>query len=80
MEAARVELLRNKYTPNATFGKLIVYGKTRESAIARMKTALNEIGIEGIKTNVALQQDIIDDANFQTGGTNIHYLEKKLGL
>jgi acetyl-CoA carboxylase biotin carboxylase subunit len=65
---------------DSLIGKLIVYGKTRESAIARMKTALNEIGIEGIKTNVALQQDIIDDANFQTGGTNIHYLEKKLGL
>ena len=65
---------------DSLIGKLIVYGKTRESAIARMKTALNEIGIEGIKTNVALQQDIIDDANFQAGGTNIHYLEKKLGL
>lgn len=65
---------------DSLIGKLIVYGKTRDSAIARMKTALNEIGIEGIKTNVALQQDIIDDANFQTGGTNIHYLEKKLGL
>lgn len=65
---------------DSLIGKLIVYGKTRESAIARMKTALNEIGIEGIKTNVALQQDIIDDAHFQTGGTNIHYLEKKLGL
>ncbi|OUR72501.1 acetyl-CoA carboxylase biotin carboxylase subunit [Methylophaga sp. 41_12_T18] len=65
---------------DSLIAKLIVYGKTRESAIARMKTALNEIGIEGIKTNVALQQDIIGDANFQSGGTNIHYLEKKLGL
>jgi len=65
---------------DSLIAKLIVYGKTRESAIARMQTALNEIGIEGIKTNVALQQDIIGDANFQTGGTNIHYLEKKLGL
>ena len=45
-----------------------------------MRTALNEIGIEGIKTNVALQQDILNDLNFQAGGTNIHYLEKKLGL
>jgi len=65
---------------DSLIAKLIVYGKTRDSAIARMQTALNEIGIEGIKTNVALQQDIIGDANFQTGGTNIHYLEKKLGL
>ncbi len=65
---------------DSLIGKLIVYGKTRESAIARMKTALDEMGIEGIKTNVALQQSIMDDTHFQTGGTNIHYLEKKLGL
>jgi acetyl-CoA carboxylase, biotin carboxylase subunit len=65
---------------DSLIGKLIVYGNTRESAMARMRTALHEIGIEGIKTNVALQQDILNDANFQEGGTNIHYLEKKLGL
>lgn len=60
--------------------KLIAYGNDRASAIARMKTALNEIGIDGIKTNVALQQKIMDDTHFQAGGANIHYLEKKLGL
>ncbi len=65
---------------DSLIGKLIVYGKTRDSAIARMRTALHEIGIEGIKTNVPLQEDIINDTHFQTGGTNIHYLEKKLGL
>ncbi|NOQ82054.1 MAG: acetyl-CoA carboxylase biotin carboxylase subunit [Methylophaga sp.] len=65
---------------DSMIGKLISHGPTRESAIARMLTALSEIGIEGIKTNVALQQDIMNDANFQEGGTNIHYLEKKLGL
>lgn len=65
---------------DSLIGKLIAYGNTRESAIARMRTALKEIGIEGIKTNVALQRDIMDDAHFQKGGTNIHYLEKKLGL
>ena len=65
---------------DSMIGKLISYGPTRESAIARMLTALNEIGIDGIKTNVALQQDIMNDPNFQEGGTNIHYLEKKLGL
>lgn len=65
---------------DSLIGKLIVYGKTRASAIARMKTALHEIGIDGIKTNVALQQDIMNDTHFQEGGTNIHYLEKKLGL
>jgi len=65
---------------DSMIGKLISHGPTRESAIARMLTALSEIGIDGIKTNVALQQDIMNDANFQEGGTNIHYLEKKLGL
>ena len=65
---------------DSMIGKLIAHGPTRESAIARMLTALSEIGIEGIKTNVALQQDIMNDTNFQQGGTNIHYLEKKLGL
>ena len=61
-------------------GKLITYGNTRESAIARMNGALSEIVIEGIKTNIDLQKDIISDGNFARGGTNIHYLEKKLGI
>ncbi len=65
---------------DSMIGKLIAHGPTRNSAIARMLTALSEIGIEGIKTNVALQQYIMKDSNFQEGGTNIHYLEKKLGL
>ena len=45
-----------------------------------MRSALSEIVVDGIKTNVPLHQDIINDANFQKGGVNIHYLEKKLGL
>ena len=61
-------------------GKLITYGETREVAIARMKNALAELIIDGIKTNIELQQRIMNDENFQIGGTNIHYLEKKLGL
>ncbi|WP_438970754.1 acetyl-CoA carboxylase biotin carboxylase subunit [Methylophaga sp.] len=71
-----------KVPPNydSLVGKLIAYGKDRDSAIARMQTALKEIAIEGIKTNVELQRDIMADTHFQTGGTNIHYLEKKLGL
>jgi len=59
---------------DSLIGKMIAYGKTRDIAIARMQTALKEIGIEGIKTNVELQRDIMDDTHFQTGGTNIHYL------
>jgi acetyl-CoA carboxylase biotin carboxylase subunit len=65
---------------DSMIGKLITYGTTRDIAIARMRTALNEIIIEGIKTNIPLQQDLCSDAAFIKGGTNIHYLEKKLGL
>ena len=61
-------------------GKLITYGSTRESAIARMNGALSEIVIEGIKTNIDLQKEILSDGNFGAGGTDIHYLEKKLGI
>jgi acetyl-CoA carboxylase biotin carboxylase subunit len=59
-------------------GKLIVHGDTREQALARMRTALAEIAIEGIKTNVPLHRELMVDANFETGGTNIHYLESWL--
>ncbi|KOO11823.1 hypothetical protein AKJ18_27145 [Vibrio xuii] len=61
-------------------GKLITFGENRDVAIARMKNALGEMIVEGIKTNVPLQVTIMNDENFQHGGTNIHYLEKKLGL
>jgi acetyl-CoA carboxylase biotin carboxylase subunit len=65
---------------DSMIGKLITWGNTRESAIARMNGALSEIVIEGINTNIDLQKEILSDANFAVGGTNIHYLEKKLGL
>ena len=65
---------------DSMIGKLITYGITRESAIARMSGALSEIIIDGINTNIELQRDILADANFQAGGMDIHYLEKKLGI
>jgi len=65
---------------DSMIGKLIAYGDTRESALRRMRMALSEIVIEGIKTNIPLHCDLLDDSAFQAGGTNIHYLEKKLGL
>ncbi len=65
---------------DSMIGKLITHGDTRESAIARMQGALSEIIIDGIRTNIDLQRDIISDGNFQAGGADIHYLEKKLGL
>jgi acetyl-CoA carboxylase biotin carboxylase subunit len=65
---------------DSMIGKLIAHGDTRDIAIRRMQMALNEIVIEGIKTNIPLQQKLFQDSAFQAGGTNIHYLEKKLGL
>ncbi|OED37738.1 acetyl-CoA carboxylase biotin carboxylase subunit [Chromatiales bacterium (ex Bugula neritina AB1)] len=65
---------------DSMIGKLIVHGNTRESAVARMRGALSEAFIVGIKTNIPLLADIMDDANFARGGTDIHYLEKKLGI
>lgn len=65
---------------DSMIGKLITYGETRESAIAKMNIALSEMAVEGIKTNVALHRELMNDAAFIQGGTSIHYLEKKLGI
>ncbi len=65
---------------DSMIGKLIAHGDDRKSAIARMQTALSEMVIDGIRTNIPLQQDIMADNAFAQGGQNIHYLEKKLGL
>ncbi len=58
--------------------KVIAYGDNREQAIRRMRIALSEMGIDGIKTNIALHRELMHDANFVKGGTSIHYLEQKL--
>ena len=63
---------------DSMIGKLIVHGDTREQAIARMQTALLETAVEGINTNIALHRELMVDAKFRHGGTNIHYLEKWL--
>lgn len=65
---------------DSMIGKLITYGESRDEAITRMRHALDELIIDGIKTNIPLQKSIMADENFFAGGTNIHYLEKKLGL
>jgi acetyl-CoA carboxylase biotin carboxylase subunit len=65
---------------DSMIGKVIAHGSDRPIAIARMRTALTEIVIDGIKTNVPLHQEIFQHAAFQAGGTDIHYLEKRLGL
>jgi len=63
---------------DSMIGTIIAYGETRDIAIARMQNALNEVVIGGIKSNIALHQELFKDASFRAGGTNIHYLEKKL--
>jgi len=76
--------LYNGYTVpphyDSLIAKLITYGEDREIALRRMEIALNEMVVDGIRSNIPLQQDIMRDAKFQEGGVNIHYLEKKLGL
>ena len=65
---------------DSMIAKVITYGDTRESAIARMRVALSEMVIDGITTNIPLHQEICQHAAFQAGGTDIHYLEKRLGI
>lgn len=63
---------------DSMIGKIISYGTNREQAIKRMQIALSEIVVEGIQTNIPLHQELMVDARFIKGGTNIHYLEQKL--
>jgi acetyl-CoA carboxylase biotin carboxylase subunit len=63
---------------DSLIAKVIAYGDSRDQAIRRMRIALSEMSIEGIKTNIALHQELMQDAGFIKGGMNIHYLEKKL--
>ena len=65
-------------TYDSMIGKLIVHGDTREQALARMHNALNETVVEGINTNIPLHRELVVDAKFCEGGTNIHYLEEWL--
>ncbi|MGD8853568.1 MAG: acetyl-CoA carboxylase biotin carboxylase subunit [Gammaproteobacteria bacterium] len=65
---------------DSMIAKLIAHGDDRACALARMRGALSEIVVDGINTNIKLHQMICNDAGFLAGGTDIHYLEKKLGL
>ena len=65
---------------DSMIGKLIAHAENRKLAIARLSMALSEIVIDGIKTNIPLHQDLIQDTAFMAGGTDIHYLESKLGI
>src|SRR5690606_26947052 len=63
---------------DSMIGKLVVHGADRATAIARMRVALSEMVVDGIRTNIPRQQRIMSDSGFQAGGVNIHYLEKRL--
>lgn len=65
---------------DSMIAKLITHGENRTTALRRMRVALDELVIDGIKTNTDLQKNLVRDPSFAEGGVNIHYLEKKLGL
>jgi acetyl-CoA carboxylase biotin carboxylase subunit len=72
---------QNYFVPpnyDSMIGKVIAYGDTREQAIARMRIALSEMIVEGIKTNIPLHQELLLDEKFLRGGTSIHYLEERM--
>ena len=63
---------------DSLIGKICVHGKTREQAMAKMRVALAELAITGIKTNADLHRDLFRDPGFSDGGVSIHYLEQWL--
>ena len=63
---------------DSMIGKVICYGDTRSQALARMRIAMSEMVVEGIKTNIPLHRELLIDEKFVLGGTSIHYLEKRL--
>jgi acetyl-CoA carboxylase biotin carboxylase subunit len=63
---------------DSLIAKIITYGDDRETALVRMRRALDELVIDGISHNTALQQRLVRDSAFMKGGVSIHYLENKL--
>ena len=60
---------------DSLIGKLCVHGEDRGRAMAKMRGALDELAVTGIKTNTELHRDLFRDAGFAKGGVSIHYLE-----
>jgi len=72
---------QNYFVPpnyDSMIGKVIAYGDTREQAMARMRIALSEMIVEGIKTNIPLHQELLLDDKFMQGGVSIHFLEERM--
>jgi acetyl-CoA carboxylase biotin carboxylase subunit len=74
-------IYQNYFVPpnyDSMIGKVIAYGDSRQHAIARMRIALSEMVLEGIRTNIPLHQELLADDSFVRGGTSIHFLEERL--
>ena len=79
IKSPRVDTFYRSASPGYSMAaKVIAYGDRNDQAIRRMRIALSEMIIEGIKTNIVLHQELMQDAGFIKGENNIHYLEKKL--
>ncbi|MCW8126907.1 acetyl-CoA carboxylase biotin carboxylase subunit [Microbulbifer halophilus] len=65
---------------DSMIAKVITHAEDRKAALARMRVALSELIVDGIKTNIPMQEELVRDEAFAEGGVNIHYLEKKLGI
>jgi acetyl-CoA carboxylase biotin carboxylase subunit len=63
---------------DSLIAKIICYAENRPAALARMRQALDELVVEGIRTNTPLHRDLVRDAAFKAGGVSIHYLESRL--
>lgn len=63
---------------DSLIGKVITHADTRAGALAKMRQALDELVVEGIRTNAALHRELVTDTSFMAGGVSIHYLESKL--
>jgi acetyl-CoA carboxylase biotin carboxylase subunit len=63
---------------DSLIAKIITHAEDRETALARMRQALDELVVEGIRTNTPLHRDLVRDSAFMAGGVSIHYLESKL--
>ena len=80
MNVGSMRKIYNGYTVPAYYdsmlAKLIVHGKTREEAIAKMQTALGEVVIEGIDTNVDYQYEILNHPDYISGNIDIEFIER----
>ncbi|MDG2460862.1 MAG: acetyl-CoA carboxylase biotin carboxylase subunit [Luminiphilus sp.] len=63
---------------DSLIGKVITFADTRDAALAKMRQALDELVVDGIRTNAALHRELVTDTSFMAGGVSIHYLESKL--